>query len=326
MFRIGRDRTPEQAARLVSKLRVYTISDQDDSGIWMRTKFPELFYIVSPGGYDNGTWSGIHRNEQGFDSTEISNKWIAANIQQGHGALGAVYPDVSFGMEGDSPSFMSLIPNGLNAPEHPDWGGWGGRYEFYTPALETTDPKGFSGSVPILQEPRAIWTNAVDTYTPMVYAEHWRSVRPYEKTSTGYRTTIIRWRKDFQNDFAARMDWSTKPYKGANHRPVVKLSPGDRLTVKSGEGFTLSAAGSSDPDGDSLSYLWFQYPEAGSYKEPIKLGYAENHYTVTGQAPVVSKAETAHFIVKVIDKGSPALTSYRRVIVTILPSTPGARK
>ena len=77
----------------------------------------------------------MHSTEPGFDSTEMSNDWIAAHIQQGHGPLGAVYPDVSFGVEGDTPSFLSLIPNGLNAPEHPDWGGWGGRYEFYTPAL-----------------------------------------------------------------------------------------------------------------------------------------------------------------------------------------------
>ena len=70
------------AARLVSKLRVYTISDQDDSGFWIRTRFPDLFYIVSPGGYGNGTWTGIHTAEPGFDSTEVSNNWIAANIQQ----------------------------------------------------------------------------------------------------------------------------------------------------------------------------------------------------------------------------------------------------
>ncbi|HSH96279.1 MAG TPA: DUF1593 domain-containing protein, partial [Roseimicrobium sp.] len=152
LYRIGHDRTPEQASRLISKLRVYTISDQDDSGFWIRTEFPELFYIVSPGGYGNGTWTGIHTIEPGFDSTEVSNNWIAAHIQQGHGPLGAMYPDVSFGMEGDTPSFLSLIPNGLNAPEHPDWGGWGGRYELYTPALETTNPEGFTGNVPVLQE------------------------------------------------------------------------------------------------------------------------------------------------------------------------------
>ena len=322
LYRIGRDRTPEQAARLVDKLRVYTISDQDDSGSWMRTKFPELFYIVSPGGYGNGTWTGMHSKEPGFDSTEIGNNWIAEHIQQGHGPLGAAYPDVSFGVEGDTPSFLSLIPNGLNAPEHPDWGGWGGRYELYTPALETTDPKGFTGNVPVLQEPRAIWTNAVDSYRPWVQQDYGRNVKPHDKVSTGYRTTIWRWRKDFQNDFAARMDWTTKPYKGANHPPVARLNHADRLTVKSGDTFTMSAAGSSDPDGDSLTYLWFQYPEAGSYKDEIKLGYAENYHTVTGQAPAVAKTETAHFIVKVIDKGSPALTRYRRVIVTFMPSTP----
>jgi hypothetical protein len=188
--------------------------------------------------------------------------------------------------------------------------------------LENTTPEGFTGNVPVLQEPRAIWTNAVDSYRPMVYNDYGRNVRAHDKASSGYRTTIWRWRKEFQNDFAARMDWSTQPYEGANHPPVVKLGHGDRLTVKSGEGFMMSAAGSSDPDGDSLSYLWFQYPEAGSYKKEIKLGYAENHHTVWGQAPVVSKAETAHFIVQVIDKGSPALTRYRRVIVTFMPSAP----
>jgi hypothetical protein len=318
LYRIRHDRTPEQAARLVGKLRVYTISDQDDSGFWIRSQFPELFYIVSPGGYGNGTWTGIHNAEPGFDNTEASNNWIATHIQQGHGPLGAMYPDVAWGFEGDTPSFLSLIPNGLNAPEHPDWGGWGGRYEFYIPALETTDPKGFTGDIPVLQEPRAIWTNAVDSYRPMVYKDIGRNVAASDKVSIGYRTTIWRWRKEFQNDFAARMAWSTKPYKEANHPPVAKLGHSDRLTVKSGERFMLSAAGSHDPDGDSLSYQWIHYPEAGSYKEEIKLGPAENLYELFGQAPVVSKTETAHFILKVIDKGTPALTRYRRVIVTIL--------
>lgn len=90
LYRIRHERTPKQVARLVNKLRVYTISDQDDSGIWIRTQFPDLFYIVSPGGYGNGTWTGIHATEPGFDSTEVSNNWIAANIQQGHGPLGAI--------------------------------------------------------------------------------------------------------------------------------------------------------------------------------------------------------------------------------------------
>ena len=59
LWKIKNNYKPAEVQRLISKLRVYTISDQDDSGIWIRKNFPELFYIVSPGGYGNATWSGI---------------------------------------------------------------------------------------------------------------------------------------------------------------------------------------------------------------------------------------------------------------------------
>lgn len=48
----------------------------------------------------------------------------------------------------------------------------------------------------------------------------------------------------------------------AIYPPVAKLTHDDSLTVKSGEIFGLNADGSYDPDGDSISYLWFQYPES----------------------------------------------------------------
>jgi hypothetical protein len=319
LYTLKRTRTAEEFARLVNKLRVYAISDQDDSGNWIRKTFPDLFYVVSPGGYGNATWGGINNIEQGQDNAEIANAWLALHIQQGHGPLGAMYPDVGYGVEGDTPTFLSLIPNGLNVPERPDFGGWGGRYTLYTPILTEIDPEGFTGGVPVDPEPRPIWTNAVDEYTPYVPTLYGRAVAPVVKTSRGFRTTIWRWRKDFQNDFAARMDWTTKGYTQANHPPVPALGHPDRFTVRSGQGFTLSAAGSTDPDGDSLSYLWSNYMEAGSLKQPIKISSAENLYRVFVQAPVVSKLETAHFVLTVTDKGSPALTRYKRVIVDIVP-------
>lgn len=93
---------------MISKLRVYAISDQDDSGIWIRNNFLDLFYIVSPGDdYGSATWSGINSLIQGIDNSKISNKWIAENIQQFHGPLGAAYPDVAWGMEGDYSSQTS---------------------------------------------------------------------------------------------------------------------------------------------------------------------------------------------------------------------------
>jgi hypothetical protein len=63
LWKVRATRTPEAVARFVAKLRVYTISDQDDSGPWIRQNFPGVFYVVSPGlhaggAYHHATWSG----------------------------------------------------------------------------------------------------------------------------------------------------------------------------------------------------------------------------------------------------------------------------
>lgn len=318
LFTLRATKSPEELAQLVAKLRVYTISDQDDSGPWIRKNFPKLFYIVSPSGdYSQGTWEGINAFITGIDNTTISNKWLMEHIQQGHGALGAAYPDVAYGMEGDTPSWLNLIPNGLNAPEHPDWGGWGGRYDLYQPAIPVTNPATFIGGVFIEQETRPIWTNATDAYTPPVMAEYGRAIHPGDKTFQDFKATIWRWRDDFQNDFAARMEWATKPYGQANHPPIVVLNQSDVITVRSGDHFGLSAY-ATDPDGDSLTYYWFQYPEAGTYKGMIDMGAAD----MPGEwltAPKVDKPETIHIILRVTDKGTPPLSRYQRVIVTVTP-------
>ncbi|AOS44715.1 hypothetical protein Verru16b_01782 [Lacunisphaera limnophila] len=319
LYQLRATRSEAELKRLVAKLRVYTISDQDDSGPWIRQNFPDLFYIVSPGGYGAATWTGIMHVEPGFDNTNISNRWLAEHIQQGHGPLGAIYPDVAYGMEGDTPSFLALIPNGLSVPEHPEWGGWGGRYELAIPALATMDPTGFTGGVPVDPETRPIWTNAVDEVVPPVAGEYGRARRAGEKAVTSFRATIWRWREDFQADFAARLDWTIRPRAEANHPPVPVLAHPEAVTVKSGQRFVLDAAGSTDPDGDNLSFWWFHYPEAGTYRGKIALQGAENIWRIGFVAPKVAQPETAHFILRLTDKGTPALTRYKRVIVTIVP-------
>ena len=323
LFTLREERGADAAAKLIAKLRVYTISDQDDSGAWMRKEFPNLFYIVSPGGYGGATWTGIHHVVPTLGdhpiNQVISNRWLAEHIQQGHGPLGAAYPDVAYAMEGDTPSFLSLVPNGLNAAEFPGWGGWGGRYELYLPNLQTIEANGFTGGVPVEAETRAIWTNALDRVTPDVAGEHGRANKPGDKTFTGYRETLWRWRVAIQNDFAARMDWTIKPLKDANHAPVPGLRHAHAITVRAGARTVLHAGGSSDPDGDSLSYRWYHYPEPGSWKNLIPMEAADNLYRRAFVAPKVTQRETAHFILEVTDKGTPALTRYRRVIVTIEP-------
>jgi len=313
-------RDKEETKRLIAKLRVYTISDQDDSGIWIRNKFPDLFYIVSPGDhYGSATWIAINSVIDNIDNKTISNTWLAQNIQQGHGPLGAAYPDVAWGVEGDTPAFLSLIPNGLNVAENPAWGGWGGRYALYKPDF-IENKEGSSGSgVPYEPETRAIWTDTKDSYTPYIPKQFGRTVKSHETAFKSNKATLWRWRDDFQNDFAARIDWSTQPYRKANHPPVPMLDHPERVTVKSAEGFQLSASTSYDPDGDNLSFLWFQYPEVGSYKQAIKLGPPENAHAIYGTAPEVEKEETIHIILRVTDKGEPQLSRYKRIILTVEP-------
>ena len=74
------------------KLRVYTISDQDDSGPGF-ARVPQALLHCGPGGdYSAATWTGINTVVPGIDNSTISNKWLAEHIQQGHGALGAPIP------------------------------------------------------------------------------------------------------------------------------------------------------------------------------------------------------------------------------------------
>jgi len=173
--------------------------------------------------------------------------------------------------------------------------------------------------VPVNPEVRASWTNAVDQVTPDTHGTYGRATRTGDKSFTGFRETIWRWRVAFQNDFAARMEWTTKPVTEANHPPVPRLRHANAISVQSGVRFVLDAGGSSDPDGDSLSYRWYQYPEAGTWKQPIALNGADNLYRRAFVAPKVTKPETAHFILEVTDKGTPTLTRYQRVVVTITP-------
>ncbi|MBU2904010.1 MULTISPECIES: DUF1593 domain-containing protein [Arenibacter] len=316
LWKVRETRSKKDLEQFVKKLRVYTISDQDDSGPWIRKEFPELFYIVSPGfnaggGYHHATWSGIsgdffHARCDGADFSIVTNEWLDRNIRK-KGPLGAEYPRWDYLMEGDTPSFLGLINNGLSYPEHPEWGGWGGRYELYTPRMQ----KWF-----LYPETRPIFSDAVDEV--LGTDGRWHS---------GNHETIWRWREDFQNDFAARMDWTIKPYDNANHPPKVKLTHKKNLVAKKGDKILLSALGSKDPDGDALSYHWFFYEEAGTFSvssarsgQPLTIqnfDQPEAWFTVPKSRIGGSGKGTMHIILAVTDHGSPRLTRYERVIVTI---------
>jgi hypothetical protein len=316
LWKVRATRTPEQLARFVAKLRVYTISDQDDSGPWLRKTFPGLFYIVSPGvgaagAYHHATWSGISGDRfsgrfTGADFSLVDNPWLDVNVRR-KGPLGAQYPHTEYLMEGDTPSVLYLFPNGLGDPEHPDWGSWGGRYELYTPRTQ----KWF-----MEPETRPIWTDAADEV--LGHDGNWHTTN---------KATIWRWRAAYQNEFAARMDWTIKPPAEANHPPVARLGHAKELTAKPGDRVDLSAEGSSDPDGHALSYEWFAYLEPGALTmsnsrtgAPLKIeDFDQKHASLVVPMRGVWKPGTIHVILAVTDHGTPRLTRYQRVIVNVTP-------
>ncbi len=325
-------RSPAEVDKFVSKLRISSISDQDDAGPWIRREFPNLFYIVQPsapngGEYYYATWTGIsgdryYRNGDGADFTTVTNEWLDANIRN-KGPLGKFYPRFMFIMEGDTPSYLGLIDNGLNAWRRPDWGGWGGRYVYRQPYGET----------------HPIWTQGGDEFLRVTSQDTVIGVDGKEHVSD--QATIWRWREAFQNDFAARMDWTVKDFAHANHNPIVIVNDQSGtapiyLDAEVGKPITLDAAGTHDPDaGQHFRYNWFHYPEAGSTGTNLSAitlaGGDTPKATITATAVCrepwlpgfvkCSGSGTAHIILAVTDDGSPQLTTYRRIILTVHPAS-----
>lgn len=318
LWKIRSTRSSEEVGACIQRLRVYTISDQDDSGPWIRNTFPDLFYIVSPGNnYRRATWAGIsgenwYRFSSDSDLHIVSNEWLKDNIRENHGPLGEQYPAVAYIMEGDTPSFLGLIPNGLNVPGRPDWGGWGGRYNLHIPPFFPYSRQ--SGHAP---ETRPIWTDAVDE----VVGENGR-------IHISNHATIWRWREAYQNDFAARMDWCVKAPDEANHPPIAAIKGTPYLTARPGDSIQLDASRSSDPDDDDLQFKWIHYPEAGDFWDWHGIEF-EGMDTATPTIRIPSEIDltrpaTTHIILAVTDSGAPSLTRYQRVILTLQPVQTGS--
>ena len=283
-WKVQQERTPEQLKVFLNKIRVYTITDQDgaqkpgntitwaeSSHQWMRKEFEkDLFFI-----WDESAWR--------FQNGTGSRNWeqYAEHIQ-GHGNLGGRYPKYKYGVEGDTPSFLHLLPNGLNNPEVANQVGWGGYFVFG----QCKDNE----------------TNAYQNHS----GEENRISGKYQQYF--YPATF--------NNFAARMDWA-KDGKG-NRNPVVVVN-GDnslaamKITPAHGNIVILDASATTDPDGDKLTFKWWVLPEAGTYTQDITISGSDTN-RATVKIPDDSAGKTFHVICEVTDDGVHNLSSYKRII------------
>lgn len=280
--RVLRERGPTGYAKFKSRLRLasadafadHTVRIEPPFPLWVDTWRPEL---------DRRRW--YHRFSQivgpagGFD--------IVRDCLTGHGPLGALYPTntTHWLKEGDSLSFIHLIPTGLSDPADPTLGGWGGRL-----GLNPNHPG---------------------------KPYYWSSERDVWNGSTNRDNTLARWAVAIQNDFKARLDWCVQPWAKANHPPLVQLRGPSRMTVSSGTLVKLGVS-ASDPDRHALKLRWEFYPESGTFRGSVFLQDAEAAET-SFVAPSVTARETLHLILTATDSGEPPLSRYARVIVTVEP-------
>jgi hypothetical protein len=279
-------RSPEELAHFVARLRVHAIGDQDSTGPWIRDEFPGLYTIVQRRAY-----RGMYR---GGDTALASSEWVRKNIH-GHGPLGDLYPDYRGGdiwssklgqvrgiKEGDTPSFLSLVPNGLGDVEHLPLGSWGGRFE------------GQGGRL----------TDVPDTDLDT-------SGDPDPRMSSVYR-----WRPAFQADFQARLDWCVKPYGEANHPPQVRIAGDRERKAKAGDELTFDAGGTTDPDGDGLDFAWGIYPATSDVSRKVTIEGRDTRSPRVVIAPGLA-GQSIPVLFSVTDRGDPRLTRYGRVLLKV---------
>ncbi|MBM4028812.1 MAG: DUF1593 domain-containing protein, partial [Planctomycetes bacterium] len=289
--RVLHERGPEGYAKFKSKLRLssynqfdeHTTSIEPPFAIWIDTFQPPV---------EGKRWyhrfSALTAKAGGFD--------LVRDVLTNGGPLGALYPTNTglWGKEGDTMTFLYLVPTGMNDPNEPLWGSWAGRY-------------GLNESFP---GKRYYWANQTDTWNGTTHRDN----------------TLARWAADLQNDFRARLAWCVKPLREANHTPRAVVNGGEgkeilRITARPGQEVSLDARLSRDPDGDPLTYEWFVYRETGTYEGEAALTDASAPLALL-RVPADAAGKTIHVILTVRDNGTPPLAAYRRVVVQVSSESP----
>ena len=128
IWKIKQERSEAELEKFLKKVYIYAITDQDvawgdrgkytlSSHYWLRKEFGDKINFI----WDESAW--LSQNGIG------ASNWNEYAIHiQGHGNMGKIYPKNKYGVEGDTPSFLHVLPNGLNNPTVLNQTGWGGYF------------------------------------------------------------------------------------------------------------------------------------------------------------------------------------------------------
>jgi hypothetical protein len=319
LWTVMHSRNEEEINNFVSKIRIYDLAGQDDAGAWMAKTFPDLFIIRNVLAYKGMSFrysSTEWDHTRGGDESVVTRDWVKRNIQQDHGPLGMMYPDALHIWEGDTPTFFYLMQNGLNDPEQQWQGSWGGRFGREKSKNVNIEVQEYAGA----DCSKGCWVNEEPYLDYWLYSDASDTWAYKDNLYNNQWCTIFRWRTDFQNDFAARMDWCVRDYKNTNHNPVAFVN-GDEtknvlyITALPGSSLKINTKGSYDPDGDELSYDWWIYKEASTFQGDVTIKKTSSKNPIL-EIPAESIGKTIHVVLTMRDDGNPQLTSYRRMVIS----------
>jgi len=290
---------PDQYERAVSKAVLYCIWYQDDGGAYIEKNHPLVTVLLNH--HFSGSWD--------YGTMINSDNFVKQYLQNGKNPLGALYtqPYIS---EGDSPSFLYSIDNGLRSYEDPTYGGWGGRFYKVDGYQRLYRDTGFGELREWMEtamhdfQIRLKWGETPD-YNK---ANHHPKISfPEGQDRTVKSGELVTLRIEAEDNDAPDID--------AVWRLRQQLFEQQGLTYEKFKKMVENAEFSSRLGGFSTN--WYQY-QAGTYPGLVDLKYSADS-CVSFVAPEVDAPQTIHIIVEVTDSGFPALTSYARFIVRVEP-------
>jgi Protein of unknown function (DUF1593) len=233
-----------------------------------------------------------------FDYFGLSG-YSAAQLQaQGYIVWTPPRPKGEFLGEGDTFTYLNLIDNGLAGYEDATPGGWAGRG---LPAATAA-----TGQRPLPQF-------TINTYDDLLRLQEMAAARPRPPRPEPDFTPAA------EHDFAARLLWSVTPaYAAANHEPRVSMNGSARISARPGQTIQLDGV-ASDPDGNAVTVRWWRWKDVDTYPGQITFSNPDSLATNVRIPLDAAAGQTIQLMLEATDNGTPALTRYQRVVVSIVP-------